>query len=100
MNFYLTQVMSGRAAFNTYLFRMKLVESPECINCDRRGRDDDAWRTLFECTAFQLYWEDTMTTLQKMGGQFGTDHAEKRRWMGHFDNVPQDGDVQEWQRQL
>ncbi len=36
MNFYLTQVMSGHGAFNAYLFRMKLAESPKCINCDRR----------------------------------------------------------------
>ncbi len=37
MNFYLTQVMSGHGAFNTYLFRMKLADSPDCSNCDRRG---------------------------------------------------------------
>ncbi len=34
---------------------------------DRRGRDDDAWHTLFECPAFQLYWEEAMTALEKMG---------------------------------
>ncbi len=67
MNFYLMQVMSGHGGFNVYLFRMKLVESLECTNCDRRGRDDDAWHTLFECLAFQVYWEDAMTTLQKKG---------------------------------
>ncbi len=50
-------------------FRMKLAESPECTNCDRRGRDDDAWHTLFECPAFQRYPEDVMTTLQKKGEQ-------------------------------
>ncbi len=55
MNFYLMQVMSGHGAFNTYLFHMKLVESLECSNYDRRGRDDDAWHTLFECPAFRLY---------------------------------------------
>ncbi len=26
-----------------FQFRMKLAESPEYTNCDRRGRDDDAW---------------------------------------------------------
>ncbi len=67
MNFYLMQVMSSHGAFNVYLFRMKLVESPNCSNCDRRGRDDDAWYTLFECLAFQLYWEEAMTALQKTG---------------------------------
>ncbi len=55
MNFYLTQVVSSHEAFNTYLFLMKLAESLECTNCDRRMRDDDAWHTLFECLAFQLY---------------------------------------------
>ncbi len=55
MNFYLMQVMSGHRAFNAYLFRMKLVESPECSNCDRKGRDDDAWHPCssvrhFDCT--------------------------------------------------
>ncbi len=69
MSFYLTQVLSDHEAFNAYLFRMKLAESPECANCDRRGRDDDAWHTLFECLAFQLYQEDVMTTIQEMGEQ-------------------------------
>ncbi len=32
MNFYLTQVMSSHGAFNAYLFRIKLVESPDCTN--------------------------------------------------------------------
>ncbi len=36
---------------------------------DGRERDDDAWHTLFECAAFQLYREDTMTTLQEIGEQ-------------------------------
>ncbi len=31
------QVVSGHGAFNAHLFRMKLAESPECSNCDRRG---------------------------------------------------------------
>ncbi len=47
---------------------MQLVESPECTNCDRRGWDNDAWHTLLEYPAFQLYWEDMMT-LQKKGEQ-------------------------------
>ncbi len=47
MNFYLTQVISGHGAFNVYLFHMKLVESPKCANCGRRGWDDDAWQILF-----------------------------------------------------
>ncbi len=42
---------------------------PECTNCDRTGRDDDAWHILFGCTAFQLYQKDAMTTVQKMGEQ-------------------------------
>ncbi len=37
INFYLTQVMSGNGVFNAYQFPMKLAESPECTNCDRRG---------------------------------------------------------------
>ncbi len=60
MNFYLTQVMSIHVALNAYLFRMKLAESLECTNCDRRGRNDNAWHTLFRCLAFQLYWKDMM----------------------------------------
>ncbi len=46
---------------------MKLAESPECFNCDRRGWDDNAWHTLFECPAFWLYREEAMTALEKMG---------------------------------
>ncbi len=41
MDFYLTQIMSSHRAFNIYLFNTKLVESPECTNCDTRGRDYD-----------------------------------------------------------
>ncbi len=37
MNFYLTQVVSAHGAFNTYIFRMKLMESSKCTNCNRRG---------------------------------------------------------------
>ncbi len=69
MNFYLTQVMSGHGEFNAYLFRMKLTDSFNWSNCDRRRWDDDVWHTLFECPAFQLYWEDAMTALQEMGEQ-------------------------------
>ncbi len=36
MNFYLMQVMSGHGTFNAYLFLIKLEESPDCTNCDRR----------------------------------------------------------------
>ncbi len=32
MDFHLTQVMSCNGAFNVYLFRMKLEESPKCAN--------------------------------------------------------------------
>ncbi len=67
MNFYLMRVMSSHGAFNAYLFRMKVVESPECSNCERRGQDDKTWHTLFECLAFQLYWEEAMTALGKTG---------------------------------
>ncbi len=62
-------VMSAYGAFSAYLFCMKLVESPNCTNCDRRRRDNDARHTLFECPAFQLYREDMMTILQKKGEQ-------------------------------
>ncbi len=40
-DFYLPHLMSVHGAFNTYLFHMKLAESLECANCDRRGQDDD-----------------------------------------------------------
>ncbi len=36
-NFYFMQVMSGHMALIAYLFHMKLAESPDCTNCDRRG---------------------------------------------------------------
>ncbi len=64
--------MSSHEAFKAYLFPMKLAESLECTNCERKGRDDDAWHILLECPAFQLYQEDVRTTLQKMGEQFLT----------------------------
>ncbi len=37
MNFYLTQVMSGHGAFNTYLFHMKLVDSPSAPTAIQEG---------------------------------------------------------------
>ncbi len=70
MDFYITQVMSSHGAFNKYLFHMRLAESNKCVNWDRRGRDDDAWHTPFECPAFQLYREDVMTTLQQWVNNF------------------------------
>jgi len=69
MDFYLTQVMTGHGAFNAYLFRLRLAESPECSNCVTQGRDDDAWHTLFECPAFTQQSEEAMTALQEMGEQ-------------------------------
>ncbi len=48
---------------------MRLAESLECANCNERGPNGDAWHTLFKCSAFQLYWEDLMTTLQEMDEQ-------------------------------
>ncbi len=59
--------MSSHEAFNAYLFGMRLVESSECANCARGGRDDDAWQSLFERPGFQLYWEDAMSILQEIG---------------------------------
>ncbi len=70
MNFYLTHVMSGHRVFIVYLFCMRLVGSPECANCDKKkGLDDDAWHTMCECPAFQLFQEDEMIILQKMGNE-------------------------------
>ncbi len=66
MDFYLIRVMPSHGAFNTYLFYVKLEESPKSANCDRRGWDDDVWYTLFECPAFQLSLHK-MNTLQEMG---------------------------------
>ncbi len=48
---------------------MKPVESLKWTICDRRGWDDDAWHTMFECLAFQLYQEDAKTTPREMGEQ-------------------------------
>ncbi len=38
MNFYLTQVMSGHEAYNTYLFRMKLAKSPRVPTAIEEGK--------------------------------------------------------------
>ncbi len=69
MDFYLTQVIHDHEAFNMYLFRIRLVESLKCANCDGRGRGDSAFHSLFECPTMQLYWENVMTTLQEMSEQ-------------------------------
>ncbi len=37
MNFYLTQVMSSHGALNTYLFHMKLAESPIALTAIEEG---------------------------------------------------------------
>ncbi len=59
-DFYLLNsgLMSGHGAFNAYLFHMGLADNPKCANCDRKERDDDAWHTLFECPAFQMFQEE------------------------------------------
>ncbi len=99
--------MSGHGAFNAYLFRMKLVDSPDCSNCDRRGLDDDACTPFlsvrhFNCTRrtkcppykrwvnsflHQTIWSRLCWKMQEMGPS------------GRccFDNVPQDGEAQGWQ---
>ncbi len=66
MDFYLTQIMSGHGTLNAYVFYMKLVETSRYTKCNRRGQDDDAWYTLFECLAFQQFCQETITTLQEM----------------------------------
>ncbi len=65
IDFYLTLVMSGHGLFSVYLFCMKLVKSPECGNCNKRGWDDP-WHTLFDYLAFQQFQDETMTTQQEM----------------------------------
>ncbi len=66
MDFYLTEAMSSHGMFNAYLFCIRLPDSPKCVNCDTKVWDDDAWHTLFECPAFQLFQEDVMTILKEM----------------------------------
>ncbi|XP_037930593.1 uncharacterized protein LOC119665439 [Teleopsis dalmanni] len=47
VNYYLTQFLSGHGYFNSYLYRMRKVESPNCIYCE--AEDDTAEHTFFEC---------------------------------------------------
>ncbi len=54
--------------FPKIYYSTEIAESTECTNCDRRERHD-ACHTLFECSAFQQYQEDAITTLQKKGEQ-------------------------------
>ena len=67
LDFWLTQVMSGHGVFNKYLHRMGISTSPECSNCDIRGRDDDAWHTLFECPAFNDIREEAQRSISALG---------------------------------
>ncbi len=98
MDFYLTQILSGHAAFNAYLFHTKLVERTDCINCDRRI-----------CLAHPVKVCGTLTVPagdddHSAGDGWGVSytrqsspHAEKHWRMGpggrlcYFDNAPQDG---------
>jgi len=58
LDFWLTQVMGGHGVFNKYLHQMSILTSPEYSNCDIRGRDDDAWHTLFQYPVFNDIRED------------------------------------------
>ena len=47
VNYFLTQFLSGHGFFQSYLFRMSKVGSPECVFCP--GERDDAYQTFFDC---------------------------------------------------
>lgn len=48
MDYYLTQVSTGHGGFNTYLYRFKKSDSPECIFCQQY---DDVQHAIFKCDA-------------------------------------------------
>ncbi len=103
MNFYLTQVMSGQGAFNAYLFRMKLADSPSAPTAIQEGEMMTPG-TLVRVSGILTVPGGGDDCCRKDGrtasyaGQFGPDYAEKGRRMGpggcfcRSDNAPQDGD--------
>lgn len=52
LTYYLTQVLTGHGNFNSYLDRIKKVDSPKCGLC---GKDDEdnVHHTIIECEAFK-----------------------------------------------
>lgn len=81
LNYFLTQVLTNHGCFNTYLCRIKKLDSPKCSLCE--ADIDDSNHTLFECDAFenwrrQLYGElgCQLTT----GNMIGIMLGEKKAW--------------------
>ena len=47
VNYFLTQFPSGHGLFQSYLFRMRKVVSPDYVFCP--GEQDNAYHTFFDC---------------------------------------------------
>lgn len=47
IDYYMTQFLSGHGYFNSYLFKMGKVTSPDCKYCP--GASDNAYHTFFQC---------------------------------------------------
>lgn len=52
LSYFLTQTLTGHGNFNSYLHRVRRVDSPECKLCDD-GKEDDAHRIIIECEAYR-----------------------------------------------
>lgn len=51
IDYFITQVLTGHGCFNSYLCKIKKLDSPQCSLCG--AESDDAKHTLFECDAFE-----------------------------------------------
>ena len=47
LDYHTTQVLTGHGCFQEYLYRIKKVQSPTCLYCEREA--DNAEHTLFKC---------------------------------------------------
>lgn len=47
LDYHTTQVLTGHGCFQEYLYRIKKVQSPTCLYCEREV--DNAEHTLFKC---------------------------------------------------
>jgi len=47
VNHYITQAFTGHGCFRAYLYRIRIIDRPNCIYCDAEA--DDAEHTLFKC---------------------------------------------------
>lgn len=65
LTYRLTQALTGHGAYNAYLHKMGILDSPACDHCEEN--EDTAVHTLFGCPR---WWKEREGLEQRCGGNF------------------------------